>query len=138
MARLGSFYGVVGGIFLLFAGVAYFITQIFSFYVVAHLLLGVLALATYLTSARGSLRTFLGERSTKQGAQALSYSVLFFLILVMVNYLSTRNHYRFDVTESGVFSVSPQTRSVLQKIDKPLEINAFVEAGSDPALRELL
>jgi ABC-type uncharacterized transport system involved in gliding motility auxiliary subunit len=138
MARLGSFYGVVGGIFLLFAGVAYFITRMFSLYVIAHLLLGVLALAIYLTSARGSLRTFLGERSTKQGAQALSYSVLFFLILVMVNYLSTRNHHRFDVTESGVFSVSPQTRSVLQKIDKPLEIHAFVEAGSDPALRELL
>ena len=36
MARLGSFYGVVGGIFLLFAGVAYFITQIFSFYVELH------------------------------------------------------------------------------------------------------
>ena len=138
MAGLGSFYGIVGIIFLLFAGVAYFITRLFSFYVIAHLLLGTLAVATYLTSARGSLGTFLGERSTKQGAQALFYSLLFFLILVMVNYLSTHNHHRFDLTEAGVFSTSPQTRSILQKIDKPLEINAFVEAGSDPALRELL
>ena len=138
MAGLGPFYGIVGIIFLLFAGVAYFITRLFSFYVSAHLLLGILAVATYLTSARGSLGTFLGERSTKQGAQALFYSLLFFLILVMVNYLSTRNHHRFDLTEAGVFSTSPQTRSILQKIDKPLEINAFVEAGSDPALRELL
>jgi ABC-type uncharacterized transport system involved in gliding motility auxiliary subunit len=138
MARLGSFYGIVGAIFLIFAGVAYFITRLFSLYVVIHLLLGVLAVATYLASARGSLGTFLGERSTKQGAQALLYSLLFFAILVMVNYLSTRNHHRFDLTEAGVFSISPQTRSVLQKLDKPLEINAFVEVGSDPALRELL
>ena len=34
MARLGSFYGVVGIILLLFAGVAYFITRAFSSYVV--------------------------------------------------------------------------------------------------------
>lgn len=138
MSGLGSFYGIVGAIFLIFAGVAYFITQLFSLYVIIHLLLGILAVATYLASARGSLGTFLGERSTKQGAQALLYSLLFFAILVMVNYLSTRNHHRFDLTEAGVFSISPQTRSVLQKLDKPLEINAFVEVGSDPALRELL
>jgi ABC-type uncharacterized transport system involved in gliding motility auxiliary subunit len=138
MARLGSFYGVIGVILLLFAGVAYFITQLFSLYVVAHLVLGVLALATYLTSARGSLGTFLGERSTKYGASAALYSLIFLAVLVVVNYLSARHYHRFDLTEAGVFSVSPQTRSVLQQLDKPLEINAFVEAGSDPALRELL
>ncbi|NOT53447.1 MAG: GldG family protein [Deltaproteobacteria bacterium] len=138
MAGLGSFYGIVGTILLLFAGVAYFLTRLLSLYVIIHLVLGVLAVATYLASARGSLGTFLGERSTKQGAQALLYSVLFFLALVMVNYLSTRNHHRFDLTEEGVFSLSPQTRNLLQKLDKPLEINAFVEVGSDPALRELL
>ncbi|MSQ47049.1 MAG: hypothetical protein EXR78_01475 [Deltaproteobacteria bacterium] len=138
MAGLGSFYGIVGTIFLLFAGVAYFLTRIFSLYVIIHLLLGILAVVTYLASARGSLGTFLGERSTKQGAQALLYSLLFFAVLVMVNFLSTRNHHRFDLTEAGVFSISPQTRTLLQKIDKPLEINAFVEVGSDPALRELL
>jgi ABC-type uncharacterized transport system involved in gliding motility auxiliary subunit len=138
MFRLGSFYGVIGVILLLFAGVAYFITQLFSLYVVAHLVLGILALVTYLTSARGSLTTFLGERSTKYGASAALYSLIFFAVLVVVNYLSARHHQRFDLTEAGVFSVSPQTRSILQRLDKPLEIHAFVEAGSDPALRELL
>ena len=138
MFRLGSFYGVIGVIFLLFAGVAYFLTQLFSLYVVAHLVLGIFALATYLTSARGSLKTFLGERSTKYGASAALYSLIFFAVLVVVNYLSARHHHRFDFTEAGVFSMSPQTRSILQRLDKSLEINAFVEAGSDPALRELL
>jgi len=136
--RLGSFYGIVGVILLLFAGVAYFITQLFSFYVFAHLILGLLAVIAYLASAQGSLKTFLGERSTKYGASAALYSLLFFAILTAVNYLSARHHHRFDLTEAGVFSISPQTRSVLQHLDKPLEINAFVEGGSDPALRALL
>lgn len=138
MARLGSFYGVVGLILLLFAGVAYFITRVFSSYVVVHLLLGLLALIAYFSSAQGSLKTFLGERSTKYGLSSALYSLIFFAVLVAVNYISARNHHRFDMTKSGVFSVAPQTQGLLQKLDKPLEINAFVEAGSDPALRELL
>jgi len=138
MARLGSFYGVVGVILLLFAGVAYFITRDFSPYVVIHLVGGFLALIAYFASAQGSVRGFLGERSTKYGAQAVLYSLIFFGILILVNYISVKNPHRFDMTKSGIFSVAPQTRSVLEKLDKPLEINAFVEAGSDPELRELL
>jgi ABC-type uncharacterized transport system involved in gliding motility auxiliary subunit len=138
MARLGSFYGVIGVILLLFAGVAYFITRAFSSYVVVHLVLGFLALIAYFASAQGSVRGFLGERSTKYGAQAALYSLIFFGVVILVNYISVKNPHRFDMTKSGVFSVAPQTQSVLQKLAKPLEVNAFVEAGSDPALRELL
>ncbi|HEV8714568.1 MAG TPA: Gldg family protein [Candidatus Binatia bacterium] len=138
MPRLGSFYGVVGVILLLFAGVAYFITRLLSAYVFLHALLGLLAIIIYLASAKDTLRNFLGERSTKYGASAALYTVLFFAILVAVNYLSTRHHHRFDLTEAGVYSLSPQSLGILQRLNKPLEINAFVEAGSDPQLKELL
>jgi ABC-type uncharacterized transport system involved in gliding motility auxiliary subunit len=106
--------------------------------VFVHTLLGLLAVIVYLASAKGSLTTFLGERSTKYGASAALYSVLFFAILVVVNYLSVRHHRRFDLTEAGVYSLSPQSVGVLQRLDNTLELNAFVEAGSDPQLRELL
>ncbi|HKA53803.1 MAG TPA: Gldg family protein [Candidatus Binatia bacterium] len=138
MPRLGSFYGVVGVILLLFAGVAYFITRLLSAYVFLHALFGLLAIIVYLASAKDTLRTFLGERSTKYGASAALYTVLFFAILAVVNYLSARHHHRFDLTEAGVYSLSPQSRGILQHLDKPLVINAFVEAGSDPQLKELL
>jgi ABC-type uncharacterized transport system involved in gliding motility auxiliary subunit len=100
--------------------------------------LGLLAVFAYLASAKVSLGTFLGERSTKYGANAALYSVVFIAVLVLVNYISSRNHHRFDMTEAGVFSLSPQSTGILQRLDKPLEVNAFVEAGTDPALRELL
>src|SRR5262249_3877962 len=138
MPPLGSFYGVVGVILLLFAGVAYFITRLLSAYVFLHALFGLLAIIVYLASAKDTLRTFLGERSTKYGASAALYTVLFFAILAVVNYLSARHHHRFDLTEAGVYSLSPQSPGILQHLDKPLVINAFVEAGSDPQLKELL
>src|SRR5262249_27368729 len=107
-------------------------------YVVIHLVMGLLAVIAYFASAQGSVRGFLGKRSTKYGSLAVLHSLIFFGILILVNYISVKHPHRFDMTKSRIFSVAPQTQSVLQKLDKPLEINAFVEAGSDPALRELL
>src|SRR5262249_47919551 len=98
MPPLGSFYGVVGVILLLFAGVAYFITRLLFGYVFLHALVGFLAIIIYPASGKDTLRTFLGERSTKFGAGAALYSVLFFAILAVVNYLSVRHHRRFDLT----------------------------------------
>src|SRR2546422_5466493 len=138
MPRLASFCGVVGVILLVFAGIAYFITRVVSGYVFIHALLGFLAVILYLASAKDTLRAFLGERSTKYGASAALYALLFFAILVVVNYLSTRHHHRFDLTEAGVYSLSPQSLGILHRLDQPLQINAFVEAGSDPQLKELL
>jgi ABC-type uncharacterized transport system involved in gliding motility auxiliary subunit len=138
MSRFASFYGVVGVILLLFASIAYFITRDFSSYVIAHTIIGALAVITFLSSAKGSLSTFFGERSTKYGVSAVFYAILFLAILFFVNFLSARHYHRFDLTESGVYSLSPQTVDMLHRLDKPLEIHAFVEAGSDPQLRELL
>ena len=97
-----------------------------------------MAVIVALVSSKGSIKTFLGERSTKYGASAAVYSILFIGILVLVNYLSTRHHHRFDVTEANIYSLSQQSQNVLRQLDKKLEIDAFVQAGSDPQLRELL
>lgn len=138
MPRLGSFYGVVGVILLLFAGIAYFITRVVSGYVFIHAVLGLLAVIVYLVSAKNTLGSFLGERSTKYGAGSVLYTVIFLAILALVNYLSTRSYHRFDLTEAGIYSLSPQSTSVLQHLDKPLEVHAFVEGGADPQLKDLL
>jgi ABC-type uncharacterized transport system involved in gliding motility auxiliary subunit len=138
MSRFASFYGIVGLILLLFAGIAYFITRDFSSYVFAHTIVGALAVIAFLASAKGSFSTFFGERSTKYGVSAVFYVLLFLGILVAVNFLSARHHHRFDLTESGLYSLSPQTLGILQHLDKALVVNAFVEAGADPQLRELL
>ena len=138
MSRFASFYGVVGVILLFFGGIAYFLTRDLSLYVLIHIFIGVIAIVTFLVSAKGSLSTFFGERSTKYGVSAALYAALFMGILIFVNFLSARHHHRWDLTESGVYSLSPQTVGILRHLNKPLTLDAFVEAGSDPQLRELL
>ncbi len=138
MPRLGGFYGVAGVILLVFAGIAYYLTRFVSSYVLIHGLLGLLALIGYFASAKDNLWTFLGERSTQYGANAALYSLIAFGVLIALNYLGTRYSHRFDLTAAGVYSLSPQSQQVVESLNNELRINAFVPAGADPQLEDLL
>ena len=138
LPRLGGFYGVAGITLLVFAGIAYYLTRVVSTYVFIHALLGLLAVIVYFASAKDSLGTFLGERSTKYGANAALYSLIAFGVLIALNYLGTRYYHRFDLTEAGVYSLSSQSQQVVGSLDQELEIHAFVQAGEDPLLEDLL
>ena len=59
-------------------------------------------------------------------------------MLGLLNYISTRHHHRFDLTEQGVFSLSPQSVNVVKNLQDDLQIQAFVEGGVNPELRDLL
>src|ERR1700752_48607 len=98
MQRSQTNLGILGVATLFFGAVAYAITQDFGFFVAGNVVFGVFALIAYVASARESLGTFLGERSTKFGANAAIYSLPFIGILVMVNLLSAWNSKRFDTT----------------------------------------
>src|SRR5438093_11651571 len=107
MRRSQTSLGTIGVAALFFGGVAYAITQDVGFFVVVNVLFGIFALIAYVASARDSLGTFLGERSTKFGANAALYSVLFIGILLMVNFLAARHFRLFDTSDAGVYSLSP-------------------------------
>jgi ABC-type uncharacterized transport system involved in gliding motility auxiliary subunit len=138
VGRSTSLFGLWGTVLMAFGLVAYALAPAASAYVLVHVGLGLLLLVLYLTSSRESLGTFLGERSTKYGANAVVYSLIFLAILAVVNYLAARHNHRFDLTKQNVFSLSTQSTGVLSKLDKPVEVYAFVEAGTDPIIDDLL
>jgi ABC-type uncharacterized transport system involved in gliding motility auxiliary subunit len=134
--------GLIGVILLLFAGVALALTQARGsfdlLYITVQAVVGVLLLIAYLSSGLDNLRDFLGQRSTRYGTSTILASVFFVGILAAVNYLSTRHHHRFDLTEARVFSLSPQSAQVVKNLADTLELQAFVEGGASPELRDLL
>ena len=138
MRKSQTTFGIIGLATLAFGLVAWVITQEATAFVILNVLVGVFALVSYLLSAREGFGTFLGERSTKFGANAALYSVLFIGILVMANFLAARHFKRIDVTEAGVYSLSPQSTKLVKDLAQDLELQAFVEAGRDPAIEELL
>ena len=135
--------GILGVFFLAFGVVGYLLTQppswtAISPYISIHLILGVVGLAVYFVMSWQNFGAFLGQRSTKFGTNAFVYSVVFLAILVGVNYVASREHYRVDVTENKVYSLAEQSENIVKKLDKDLEILAFFESGQNPKVENLL
>jgi ABC-type uncharacterized transport system involved in gliding motility auxiliary subunit len=135
MRQTNGFFGLIGLVFLAFAAIAAFFTggggSFDALFIGVHFIVGLLALLAFLSSGFENLREFLGERSTRYGTSTVLASLLFVGILAMLNYLSTRYYHRIDTTEAGVFSLSPQSKSVIDGLDKNLSMEAFVERGAN-------
>ncbi len=142
MRRSNALLGLIGLVLLLFAGVAAVFTQARSgidvLYIFINGLFGLFALIAYLSAGLEHLRGVVSERSTRYGANVLLGSFAFLAVLAIVSYLSTRHHHRFDLTEQGVFSLSPQSTNVVKNLQEDINVQAFVEGGVNPELRDLL
>jgi ABC-type uncharacterized transport system involved in gliding motility auxiliary subunit len=130
--------GVIGLILLFFGFTAWWLTGQIGLFVGANLVFGFFSVASYLAAGRERLTSFLGERSTKYGANAILYSALFVGIVAMANFLAVRYSRRIDTSEANVFSLSPQSTAVVKDLDKPLEVMAFLEGGSNALVDDLL
>jgi len=138
VGRFASLLGLLGLVALAFGLAARLILGIDDLLVWAHLVFGVLALLAYLAFGFENFRAMLGQRSTRYGASSAVYTVLFVVLVAGVNYLAHRHHHRWDVTESGVYTLSPQSTKVVQNLKDDLTMTAFVEGGVNPALDSLL
>jgi ABC-type uncharacterized transport system involved in gliding motility auxiliary subunit len=140
--RSNSLLGLIGLVLLVFAGVAAVFTRAHSsvdvLYIFLNGLFGLFAVIAYVSAGLENLRGTLTQRSTKYGANALLASLIFVGVLGLLSYISTRHHHRFDLTEQGVFSLSPQSANVVKNLKDDLQIQAFVEGGVNPELRDLL
>lgn len=94
----------------------------------------VLAGAGALLSAWGvfALRAELGVLMRRRRAEIALYTLGVVGVLIALAYLSVRYPFRFDLTEAGLYSLSEQTGTMLQRLEKPVHIVFF----HDPLLRE--
>ena len=139
MKRTSALSGLIGIVFLLFGTLAYVLTAggFARLFAGVNLLAGVIALAGWLVSSRGSIGTIAGSRSTRYGANAAIYSLAFLGVLVAINYLSVKYHRQFDLTAENAFSLSPQSLKVVKGLTKPLKLYGFVEGGRSPGAEAL-
>lgn len=131
--------GLSGAILTLFGMVAFVFTRNFlDPYVLIHLALGILALLAYLATQGGALLSSFHRRSTRYGLHSAAYSLLFIGTLILLNFLNIRYHQRWDLTETKVFSLSPQSTKVLAQLGQDLLIYAFFEKGENSRIADLI
>jgi ABC-type uncharacterized transport system involved in gliding motility auxiliary subunit len=86
---------------------------------------------------REMVRLFAG-RSVRLGTISAASVLLVVAILAAINYISVREHKRWDLTSSSQFTLSPQSIKVLQNLDAPLKLTAFAKENDLPAYRDRL
>src|SRR5262249_39275858 len=138
VARSASLFGLLGLVFLAFGFVATPLVGVADPYVLLNLVAGIALLLGYLAFGFEDFRNLLGQRSTRYGAGALAYTVLFVALVVGGNYVSWRHHHRWDLTEAGVYTLAPQSKKVAENLKQDLQMTGFVEGGQDPQLQTLL
>jgi len=77
-------------------------------------------------------------RSTRLGTISTASVLVVLGILSAINYISSREHKRWDLTSTGQFTLSPQSIKVLRSLDAPLKMTAFARDNELPALRDRL
>jgi ABC-type uncharacterized transport system involved in gliding motility auxiliary subunit len=90
-----------------------------------------------LSQWREVARSFSG-REAKFGTVAIVTSIVVLAILVAVNYLGVRHNKRWDLTAAKQFTLSDQTRKILDGLQKPVAVKVFAQADDFQRFRDRL
>jgi ABC-type uncharacterized transport system involved in gliding motility auxiliary subunit len=127
--------GALGGLGLVVAACLFFVFRELSASVMVSIGVGFGGLTLFLWVDRDAL----GEASQSRGVMyGTSATVLVFMCaaVVVVGYLlADRNDRTWDFTRDGHHALSDQTVSVLEDLERPVEVLAFFQTGS-PSQRE--
>jgi ABC-type uncharacterized transport system involved in gliding motility auxiliary subunit len=97
----------------------------------------VVTLLYALTQWRDIARHF-QRRNVRYGSLAAGSIILVLGILVALNWIANRQNVRWDLTAGRQFSVSAQTRLILETLDAPVSIRVFYQSGTEQGLRDQL
>ncbi|MGQ9837167.1 MAG: GldG family protein [Cyanobacteriota bacterium] len=98
---------------------------------------GLALLVFWALTHRQQVGSFLGLRSTQTNANILVSVAAMVMILVLINVVAVRYDARLDLTESGLFTLSPQTQQLVKGLQRPVKV-WVVTTALDPNLREQL
>ena len=99
---------------------------------------GLVATLLYLLSQwRDIVRSF-SQRNVQYGSLAIGSILLVLGILTAVNWISTRQNKRWDLTANQQYSLSEQTRKVLGDLQQPVQVRVFDESTGFGRFRDVL
>jgi ABC-type uncharacterized transport system involved in gliding motility auxiliary subunit len=138
LATLAYWLGVT---FLLAGGGWYILHREFDAVIRVALVLTVLVVASAIILDPERVRKALTGRQARYGSNAFLYSLAFFGILAVLNFLIFTNPVKWDLTEDNIYSLSPETMQLLEALPGEVRFLGFytVNLGSSrESVRPLL
>jgi len=148
--KIASFAGIFGAVILGFGLVLSLICLLFgllsyTFFkqlIVLHFIFGIISLIVWCVvsgvSAPEQAKKIVSGRTTRFGALALSYTVVFIGIIFIGNWLVARYDKKWDFSEEKINSLAKQSHEILAALQKPLRLVGFKTPEQYEALSALL
>src|SRR5438876_10148772 len=88
---------------------------------------GLVCVLIYVAGLWQEFAKFFSRRQARYGALLVVNVLVVLGILVLINVIGKAQNKRWDLTANKQFSLSDQSRSVLTKLDSPMQIMVFVQ-----------
>jgi len=124
-ASYARYVALLGAALVLIALGAWLIAASLKPWIEVTGIIGLVLLALCVTMEPEQLKAALFGKRTRYGSNAVVMSVALFLIIALLNYLGTRYHLRWDMTEEKQFTLSDQTLQILDSVDEPVKVLLF-------------
>lgn len=99
---------------------------------------GLVLVLLYMAMQWREVASSFSHRQTRLGTIAVTSVLVVLGILVALNYLASRRNHRWDLTANKQFSLSDQTRQILQKLDAPVKVTVWDKPASFDQFRDRL
>lgn len=118
----------LSGLALLVSAGLYIVQREFNLYLQISLALVVAGLALFVLLDPDRARQALTGRQARYGSNALVLSIAVIGILVVINLLVYQNPRRWDLTEDRLFTLAPESIQALERLEQPVQAQAFFSA----------
>lgn len=120
--KLAGFIGVA----MALAGyIRHSIQDLWGWFNVSLLVVGLLLLAVSIAFNFGSIVAYFRGRSGRLGANMAVLMIAVLGLIAVANFLGYRHHKRFDLTSEGLYTLSDQTKKILTNLQKDVKVIKF-------------
>lgn len=123
--RATQVLGILGIIAVVAPFILPFVVLLPESYYTAMKFLGIALIIIYVLFNLEDLRKFFSKRSTRYGTNTVLVFIIFTAIVVSLNFISSRNYRRLDLTKGKKFALSSQTLNVLKNLKKDISLLCF-------------
>ena len=138
MKKMDNLVGGVGLLVTIAALIWYSITRVWEIYHWILIVIGIAGLGYFVYQYMVNRKKELSTRSLKQGSNVLVQVIVFLAIVAMIAFITTRRHYRADLTKNNLYSLSDQTEKIVSGLKKDVQIIAFFKSSDQEMATDLL
>ncbi|HEV2315203.1 MAG TPA: Gldg family protein [Candidatus Acidoferrales bacterium] len=134
--ELARFAGALGLALLIAGYVRYTVLEEFQLANKILLVAGGVLVLAWIVFDFATIAGFFGKRSSKLGTNTSVLVIAVLAILIFVNYLGFRHHKTLDLTSEKLYTLSDQTKKIVEPIKSDVNIFLFAKS-SDPEVQQL-